>query len=145
VTDGDFRRAVLSGISLDDPIISIANNKYTYLNDGYSKEEIENAFFNNDIGHIPVIKNNELQEIILRKNIPFIKDNKKEEKHLDIPVVIMAGGIGTRLKPFTHIMPKPLIPIGNKPLIEIIIDRFKDSGVNEFYLSLNYKANMIKA
>ena len=145
VTDGDFRRAVLSGVSLDDPIMTIANSKFAYLRDGYSKEEMENIFFNNDIGHIPVINNDELQEIILRKNIPFIKNRKKDEKHLNIPVVIMAGGIGNRLKPFTHIMPKPLIPIGNKPLIEIIIERFRESGVNEFYLSLNYKANMIKA
>ena len=57
----------------------------------------------------------------------------------------MAGGKGTRLEPFTYIMPKPLIPIGNKPIIEIIIERFAEFGINEFYISLNYKANMIKA
>jgi dTDP-glucose pyrophosphorylase/CMP-N-acetylneuraminic acid synthetase len=145
VTDGDFRRAVLTGISLDDPIISIANKNFTYLNEGYSREELENIFFNNDIAQVPVLKNNELQEIILRKDIPFIKKNLPEEPALRVPVAIMAGGIGTRLKPFTHVMPKPLIPIGNKPLIELIIDRFQETGINEFYLLINYKANMIKA
>lgn len=145
VTDGDFRRAVLSGVSLDDPIVSIANRKFIFLKEGYSKEEMESIFLNNDIAHVPVVNNGELQEIVLRKNIPFIKKNKKEEKALNVPVVIMAGGIGTRLKPFTHIMPKPLIPIGNKPLIELIIERFLNSGASEFYLMLNYKANMIKA
>lgn len=145
VTDGDFRRAVLSGVSMDDPIISIANKEFISLKEGYSKDEMENIFLNNDIAHVPVINNDELQEIILRKNIPFIRKNIKEEKSLKTPVVIMAGGIGTRLKPFTHIMPKPLIPIGNKPLIELIIERFLNSGASEFYLMLNYKANMIKA
>jgi dTDP-glucose pyrophosphorylase/CBS domain-containing protein len=145
VTDGDFRRAVLSGVSLDDPITSIANKNFIFLKEGYPKEEMENIFLNNDIAHVPVINNDELQEIILRKNIPFIKKNVNEERTLKTPVVIMAGGIGTRLKPFTHIMPKPLIPIGNKPLIELIIERFLNSGASEFYLMLNYKANMIKA
>jgi NDP-sugar pyrophosphorylase family protein len=145
VTDGDFRRAVLTGISLDDPIISIANKNFTYLTEGYTREELENIFFNNDIEQVPVLKNNELQEIILRKDIPYIRKNLPEEPSLRIPVAIMAGGIGTRLKPFTHVMPKPLIPIGNKPLIELIIDRFQETGINEFYLLINYKANMIKA
>lgn len=145
VTDGDFRRAVLSGVSLDDPIASIANRKFIFLKEGYSKEEMESIFLNNDIAHVPVINNGELQEIILRKNIPFIRKSKKEESALKVPVVIMAGGIGTRLKPFTHIMPKPLIPIGNRPLIELIIERFLNSGASEFYMMLNYKANMIKA
>jgi len=145
VTDGDFRRAVLSGVSLDNPIISIANKNFIYLKQGYLIDEMENVFLNNDIAHIPVINNGELQEIILRKNIPYIRKNNAEERILNIPVVIMAGGTGTRLKPFTHIMPKPLIPIGNKPLIELIIERFQNSGISEFYLSLNYKANMIKA
>jgi NDP-sugar pyrophosphorylase family protein len=147
VTDGDFRRAVLSGISLDDPIISIANKNFIYLKQGYTKEDMENVFLNNDIAQVPVLNDDELQEIILRQNIPFIKKENKEEQDtkINIPVVIMAGGTGTRLKPFTHIMPKPLIPIGNKPLLELIIDRFLVSGVNDFFLLLNYKANMIKA
>ena len=144
VTDGDFRRAVLAGVSMDDPIISISNKNFRFLKEGYSREELENIFFNNDIAQVPVIRNDELQEIILRKDIPYLK-NAREENILKIPVAIMAGGTGTRLKPFTHVMPKPLIPIGNKPLIEIIIDRFQESGVSEFYLLLNYKANMIKA
>ncbi len=145
LTDGDFRRAVLHGVSLDATIISIANKNFIYLKQGYSKEEMENIFLNNDIEHIPVMNDGELQEIILRKNIPFIKKINKEEELLKVAVVIMAGGIGTRLKPFTHIMPKPLIPIGNKPLIELIIERFQKSGISDFYLLLNYKANMIKA
>lgn len=143
VTDGDFRRAILSGVSLDVPILTIANNKFFYVNEGYTKDELELVFLN-DIAQVPVINNNELKEIILKKNLQAI-NSEKATRQLDIPVVIMAGGKGSRLEPFTNIMPKPLIPIGNKPIIEIIIDRFAEYGIQEFYLSLNYKANMIKA
>ena len=144
VTDGDFRRAVLSGVLLDDPISSITNQDFIFVNDGYSREELERIFLK-DIAQVPVIHNGELKEIILRKNLQIISNEAPVPRKLDIPVVIMAGGKGTRLEPFTHIMPKPLIPIGNKPIIEIIIERFAEFGINEFYLSLNYKANMIKA
>jgi NDP-sugar pyrophosphorylase family protein len=144
VTDGDFRRAVLSGVSLDTPISRITNSNFVFINEGYSKEEMEQVFLN-DIAQVPVINNGELKEIILRQNLPTISNENSISRKLNIPVVIMAGGKGTRLEPFTHIMPKPLIPIGNKPIIEIIIERFAEFGVNEFYLSLNYKANMIKA
>lgn len=144
VTDGDFRRAILSGISLDDKILTIANEKYIRVNEGYTTEELDQVFLN-DIAQVPVIKNDELKEIILKKNLQVVNSEKITNRQLKIPVVIMAGGKGTRLEPFTHIMPKPLIPIGNKPILEIIINRFVEYGIQEFYLSLNYKANMIKA
>lgn len=144
VTDGDFRRAVLTGISLETPISGITNSNFISINAGYTKEELENVFLN-DIAQVPVIKNGELREIILRQNLPIISNENSTLQKLEIPVVIMAGGKGTRLEPFTHIMPKPLIPIGNKPIIEIIIERFAEFGIHEFYISLNYKANMIKA
>ena len=73
-------------------------------------------------------------------------DSKPDNpESLKLPVVIMAGGEGTRLAPFTKILPKPLMPMGDKPIIEVIINRFYDYGCNDFYLSLNYKSNIIKA
>ena len=144
VTDGDFRRAVLTGISLETPISGISNKHFISINEGYTKEELEDIFLN-DIAQVPVISNGELKEIILKQNLPIISSENSAHHKLDIPVVIMAGGKGTRLEPFTHIMPKPLIPIGNKPIIEIIIDRFAEFGIDEFYISVNYKANMIRA
>ena len=70
---------------------------------------------------------------------PIVSHNK-----VDIPVVIMAGGKGTRLKPITNVIPKPLVPIGEKTMLEIIIDQFHKSGTENFYISVNYKAEMIK-
>ena len=62
-----------------------------------------------------------------------------------VPVVIMAGGKGTRLYPYTKILPKPLIPIGDIPIMERIIDKFRDVGVTDFYATVNYRKNMIKS
>lgn len=75
----------------------------------------------------------------------FLKKEQKREKRLSIPVVIMAGGLGTRLYPYTKILPKPLIPIGEKPIVEHIIDRFQENGCSQFYMIVNNKKNMIKA
>ena len=63
---------------------------------------------------------------------------------LNIPVVIMAGGLGTRLYPYTKILPKPLIPIGDIPILQRIIDRFNSVGCDDFYVIVNHKKNMIK-
>ena len=67
------------------------------------------------------------------------------EKKKKISVVIMAGGLGTRLKPFTNILPKPLIPIGNKTVIENIIDKFSNQNIKKFIITLNYKSQIIKS
>ncbi len=64
--------------------------------------------------------------------------------HFNLPVVKMAGGFGSRLKPLTNVLPKPLIPIGNKTIIEEIFERFALSGCNTFYISVNYKAELIE-
>ena len=64
---------------------------------------------------------------------------------MDVPVVVMAGGAGTRLDPFTRILPKPLIPIGDRSIMEVIIDRFREYGIDKFYISLFNKAKLIKA
>ena len=65
-------------------------------------------------------------------------------KKLDLPVVIMAGGKGTRLKPLTNVIPKPLIPVGDKTILEIIMDQFEEIGCRKFYMSVNYKSDMMR-
>ena len=75
----------------------------------------------------------------------FFPNSKKDEKtNIDLPVIIMAGGKGKRLKPLTNILPKPLIPIGDKTIIEEIMNKFIAIGSNKFYLSLFYKSELIK-
>ncbi len=75
----------------------------------------------------------------------FGKEKKREKKKVSAPVVIMAGGKGTRLKPFTTVLPKPLIPVGEKTVVDNIIDRFREHGINRYYLTVNYMSKIIKA
>ena len=69
----------------------------------------------------------------------------KPKRRLSLPVVIMAGGQGTRLAPFTSVLPKPLIPVGDRTVIEIIIDQFLPYGLDRFHLSVNYKSKILKS
>lgn len=74
------------------------------------------------------------------------EEEKKDKADLSgVPLVIMAGGKGTRLYPYTKILPKPLIPIGDTPIIERIIDTFTEYGINRIYITVNYKKSMIKS
>lgn len=146
VTDGDFRRAILQGIDLKNKIDEIANKNLCYLNFDYEEKEVKAIFESTGIRHIPILKNGKLFDILLEKD--FFKSDEGtilKRPQLNLPVVIMAGGKGVRLDPFTRVLPKALIPIGEKPIIEIIIDKFAEYGMKNFYISVNHKAKMIKA
>jgi len=144
VTDGDFRRAIWNSISLEDPLDLIVNRKFVSFENNYDENEIKNVFRTTNIIQIPILENGRLVNIIYEKDIAT-KEGVKTKLPIDVPVVIMAGGVGARLDPFTKILPKPLIPIREKPVIEIIVDKFVENGVNEFYVTVNHKAKMIKA
>lgn len=143
VTDGDIRRSLLNSISLDKNICTICNKDFTFLTDPYNKEDADKLFKNTKIKHIPILIYGELVDILTEDHFYGIKQVQKNQ--FNNPVVIMAGGKGTRLDPFTRILPKPLIPIGDKTILEIIIDKFLPYGVSDFYLTVNYKAIIIKS
>jgi len=92
----------------------------------------------------PVVnENNEIEEVYYWEDI-FLDKKPEPAKIFNLPVVIMAGGFGARLKPLTNVLPKPLIPIGEKTIIEEIFDRFGKYGCEKFYISLNYKSELIE-
>ena len=99
---------------------------------------------NEKLDLIPVVdEEHKVINYITWANSSGVKKSKK--KHLDVPVVIMAGGKGSRMEPFTKVLPKPLIPVHDKTIIEHIIERFTDVGCLEFYLTVNYKSKILKA
>ena len=140
LTDGDIRRWILKKGNLDAKVKDIANYnpKFLYERDKSLAKEIMKK---NMIEVIPIVnENKEIISVVLWNDVKINKSTS-----LSIPVVIMAGGLGARLYPYTKILPKPLIPIGEIPIAEHIINRFCSYGISEFFLVVNHKKNMIKA
>ena len=139
ITDGDIRRWILKKGNLEAEVKDIANYnpKFIHEKDKNSARDIMRELY---IEALPVV--NDEQEII---SIVLWNDEIKQQKNLRVPIVIMAGGLGTRLYPYTKILPKPLIPIGEIPIAEHIINRFNEYGNDQFFLVVNHKKNMIKA
>ncbi len=140
MTDGDIRRWILSNGNLDAKVKNVANYSPKYIFEE-NREEVKRIFLDKGIDAIPVVDSNKKIISVIFRDDKIINNNME----LSIPVVIMAGGLGTRLYPYTKILPKPLIPIGEIPIAEHIINKFKAFKCNDFYLIVNHKKNMIKA
>lgn len=143
ITDGDIRRYILRSGDLNKEVSNIMNINPITIYKGQTKKA-KGLFKKKHLAALPVIdKYDDIVDVLFWEDI-FTEDRKIEEK-IDIPVVIMAGGKGTRLYPYTKILPKPLVPIGDTPIIERIMNRFHGKGCKNFYVTVNYKKNMIKA
>ncbi|MBK7981497.1 MAG: NTP transferase domain-containing protein [Ignavibacteriae bacterium] len=144
ISIGDIQRAILKNISITEKIKNIirSNIRVCYSTDNFDKIKSTMIEFRTEF--MPILNSNdELEKIIFWSDI-FEEQVESFRKKLTLPVVIMAGGLGKRLKPFTNIIPKPLIPMGEKPIIEIIMDKFNSIGSNEFYITVNYKREMLE-
>lgn len=146
LTDGDIRRWIIGGNSLDEPVEIVCNQKPITFKDDYNLDDIKNTMLEQRIQAIPIIdQNDRIVNLLFWDNVFDSEFHFEIKGSLDIPVVIMAGGAGTRLDPFTRILPKPLIPIGERTILEVVIDKFREYGIEEYSLSLFHKAKMIKA
>ncbi len=147
LTDGDVRRYLLKGNSLEGDISSVFNQKpYALGKKEFSVNKVRDIFLTRKIQVIPLVDENGRVVDFVSWNHVFAEDESSSiSGALDVPVVVMAGGKGTRLDPFTRILPKPLIPIGDRPIIELIADEFRRQGAKTYYFILNYKAEMIES
>jgi dTDP-glucose pyrophosphorylase len=146
LTDGDLRRSILKGYDLKSNIDKVYNKHPETIIDGDFKiSDVGQVMITRKLDLIPIVdaENNVLNYLTWEQ--VFDNESKFNSKKICLPVVIMAGGKGTRLKPFTDILPKPLVPIHNKPIIEHIIEKFTEVGCNDFYLTVNYKSKILKA
>lgn len=142
ITDGDIRRAMLGGYGDNNKAKDIANYKPFFLNlNEATKQKINKSFREKRIKAIPILGNDGTVQRIEFENGKVIYNKKSN----DTKVIIMAGGKGTRLQPLTNVLPKPLIPVGNKTILEHIIDRFSMLGFWDFNIIINYKKELIKA
>ncbi len=141
---GDIQRAIIKNLPLTTSVGKILRKHTIIASTKDSFESIKRLMKDYRIECMPVIdEKNELVNVYFWEDV-FDSKEKRINVNLNIPVVIMAGGKGTRLKPLTNVIPKPLIPIGDKTIIEEIMDKFVNVGCNDFFLSLNYKADTIK-
>ena len=140
ITDGDIRKFFLRGGTPDQTVDHAAN--YHPLSVSVSERgKARSILQEHCIDALPVLnKRGIITDIIFAHGLDL--DNRKQ---VDIPVVMMAGGLGTRLYPYTKILPKPLIPVGEQPIAELIMDRFRDFGCHDFTMIVNYKKGMIKS
>jgi dTDP-glucose pyrophosphorylase len=138
LSDGDIRRGLLHGLSLESSIENLYFKEPTLANVNDSKELIIQKAVRKQIYQIPIV-DDEGRLVKIEEISKLLKTNAKNNR-----VVLMAGGLGTRLRPLTESTPKPLLKVGNKPILETIIENFAKYGFVNITISVNYKADMIK-
>lgn len=145
ITDGDIRRWLLKTGDLNASVKLAMKEtpKYLYQEE---KDKAQDIMLQYGITALPIINcNRNIVDIILYADLFHSEQKVKRKKLKGVPVVIMAGGKGTRLYPYTKILPKPLIPIGDTPIIERIINCFTEYDIDKYYMTVNYKKGMIKS
>lgn len=146
LTDGDIRRWILKDGDINSNVGNVCYKDTYYVTGDYNEENVKKEILSRDIAFVPVLDAHKKIIDILVWDVLFEeKKILRTKQKLEIPVVIMAGGRGTRLDPFTRVLPKPLLPIGEKTILEIIIDKFQEYTINNYYLSVNHKAKIIKS
>lgn len=138
ITDGDFRRAILKGVSLEDSIKNITHFNPICANNKMTKDEVKDILIKKAVQDIPIVNEENIVVDLISINDILLPSGKENL------VIIMAGGLGTRLKDLTREVPKPMLKVGNDPLLEHIINNFKKYGFNKFLFSVNYKAEIIE-
>lgn len=138
ITDGDVRRALLKGYKLEDRIENIYNKNFKYITHIYDKKKVKEYMLKYGIRQLPLVdENKKILDLIFFNDI--ICYDKKENY-----VFVMAGGLGARLRPLTDKIPKPMLTVGDKPILELIIEQFREYGYTNFIISLNYKGEIIE-
>lgn len=144
ISAGDIQRAIIQNKPLETQVSEVLRKNIRFAKMEDSFETIRQMMFDFRMELCPVVNDHkEIVKVFFWEDI-FLDSKPQPKKQFNLPVVIMAGGFGTRLKPITYVLPKPLIPIGEKTILENIFDRFSKHGCNTFFISVNYKAELIE-
>lgn len=138
ISDGDIRRGLLRGLSLDSPVTAVLNRNPLVVPPELGRDLILQLMVANKIQQIPVV--DELRHVVGL----HLWDDITEPPARSNLMVIMAGGMGTRLRPHTENCPKPMLPVAGKPMMEHIIEHAKSEGFNRFVLAIHYLGHMIE-
>ena len=139
LTDGDVRRGLLRGVGLDQAVEQVMHRDAATVGEAEGAEAMRRLFAERDVRHLPVIDENGVVVALASS-----EDADRSAVARETPVVLMAGGLGKRLRPLTQDIPKPMLPVGGRPLLEIILENFKAQGFRNFILSVNYRKDIIQ-
>ena len=138
LTDGDIRRGLIKGLDLDTEILEVMNSQAILIPPGTNPETAKQLMITNSILQLPIVdKNKNIKGLFSLSD--FLKINKRNN-----PFIIMAGGKGLRLRPITKKIPKPMIKINGKPIIQTIIEKAKKQGFYKFIIITNYLSKIIE-
>ncbi|MEW5772893.1 MAG: nucleotidyltransferase family protein [Thermodesulfobacteriota bacterium] len=137
VTDGDVRRGLLRGLAMDDPVSAVMFRDFTSVRESDDPATFQEIMRRKCIAHLPEL---DAGGRVVRLHLLGEEQGRRENW-----VVLMAGGLGTRLRPLTDDCPKPLLKVGGKPILQTIIEKFREAGFYRFFLSVNYRAEMVRA
>jgi dTDP-glucose pyrophosphorylase/CBS domain-containing protein len=138
LTDGDIRRAILRNVDLATPVEEVMNKNPITATGDFSKKQLLHIIQCRSISHLPIVDSlNRVVRMVFAHD--FIR-----ERELQVKAVVMAGGLGSRLRPLTDKVPKPLLKVGSKPILEVIIEGLKEAGIKDIYLSVRYKSEQIE-
>ncbi len=138
VTDGDIRRGLLSGLAMSEPLSEVMNRNPVKVNDSQNRFFIDRMMQKHGLTAIPIVEHNKVVGLHTAYT-----DKSRVENSIDNPVLIMAGGFGTRLRPLTDNCPKPMLNVGDKPIVETILVHFINQGFVNFYISTHYMPEII--
>lgn len=138
VTDGDVRRGLLRGVDLDAPVSEIMHRDPACARADEGREAAIALMRRKQFHHMPIVDSaGKLVDLLWIDNLTGVT-------HYDTRVVLMAGGLGTRLRPLTETVPKPMLPVGGRPILEHILSNFTEQGFTRFTISLNYRGEMVR-
>lgn len=139
VTDGDVRRGLLRGITLETPVAAVMHRNPLTAPPGMPREEMLRLLQARDLRHMPIV-----DEAGTLVGLELLADLIGRPEGRDNPVLILAGGLGTRLRPLTEDTPKPLLPVGPRSLLETLIEQVASYGFRDFYLAVGYRAEQVE-
>lgn len=141
---GDIQRAIIQNKALETAVVEVVRKNIKIANPKDDFETIKQMMFDYRMELCPVVdENNNIVKVYFWEDV-FGEKLATAQSQFNLPVVMMAGGVGSRLKPLTNVLPKPLIPINDKTIAEQIFERFNQHGCDQFFMSVNYKADLIE-
>jgi dTDP-glucose pyrophosphorylase len=140
VTDGDVRRALLAGATLEDPIDSIVYRDPVIAEADADVAAVLALMTSRAVDQVPLIRDGRVVDVAFIRHLV----GTGEQPGDDPPVVLMAGGRGSRLQPLTERTPKPMLPVGDRPVLERLLSQVRESGYSRVLIAVNYRAEVIE-